>query len=426
MPSPSALPRWSRELGGVVLLGAVVVVAAEFAHLFRETILATVELISGSRDATVGAARLRRPMTALVVGVGVTAAVLICNSARRRANGRLGLTAIHQATTGAGPGPALPPTAGAASGTWVASAAMTSIGRETAILDVGGAVGAAVGRRWFGFGPALAAAGVAAGFASAYHAPIAAAIYVEGHIGVRQDRRTLLYVIVAAGAGHLLTVKLLHGHAIFPGRQGSWPGMVVLAAIGVVPAVVGSRLFRELRNRLPVPNAGRRRSVATGALVVVAAALVACFPLSAGNGMEALRNTSMAATASAAFTLGVVKLVATTAALRAGVHGGVFSPSLAVAGGWALLTFSALAGLGITLPGNRWDGMLALLAVGVAVSLDAPALGAVVVAEMAGELSLIPLCAAVALIARFLDRQLTVTGIWSAGALSRRLRNEDG
>ena len=137
---------------------------------------------------------------------------------------------------------------------------MTSIGRETAILGVGGAVGAAVGRRWFGFGPALAAAGVAAGFASAYHAPIAAAIYVEGHIGVRQDRRTLLYVIVAAGAGHLLTVKLLHGHAIFPGRQGSWPGMVVLAAIGVVPAVVGSRLFRELQPPAR-PTAGRRRSV---------------------------------------------------------------------------------------------------------------------------------------------------------------------
>lgn len=45
---------------------------------------------------------------------------------------------------------------------------------------------------------------------------------------------------------------------------------------------------------------------------------------------------------------------------------------LAVAAGWALLTFTGLESLGLDLPGSHWVGMLATMAVGVAVSLRSP------------------------------------------------------
>ena len=110
--------------------------------------------------------------------------------------------------------------------------------------------------------------------------------------------------------------------------------------------------------------------------------------------MEAIRRGLTGATIGLALALLVGKIVATTAALGSGAPGGVFAPSMAVAAGAALLCFETLDRLGVSLPGSHWDGMLAAMSVGIAVGTKTPLVGVVVVAELAGDARLLPVCAA--------------------------------
>ena len=123
--------------------------------------------------------------------------------------------------------------------------------------------------------------------------------------------------------------------------------------------------------------------------------------------------------------LALAKLAATAATLRVGVPGGVFSPSLAVSAGWALLAFIGLDALGFDLPGARWDGMIAAMAVGIAVGLGSPLLAAVVVPEMVGSVSLLPVCALVSFAAwygRSPRRRMAVMALATARTEAARRR----
>jgi chloride channel protein, CIC family len=135
---------------------------------------------------------------------------------------------------------------------------------------------------------------------------------------------------------------------------------------------------------------------------------VALVPLTAGNGLEAIRHAVGDATLGVAAALLLAKFVATTASIGCGAPGGVMSPSLAVAGGAALMGDVALRALGADLGAARWDAMLAVMAVGIAVSVRAPLTAVFMVAELAGDLRLVPLTAlAVALawgLGRVVDR----------------------
>ncbi len=159
--------------------------------------------------------------------------------------------------------------------------------------------------------------------------------------------------------------------------------------------------------------------------VVVGAVLVASVPLASGNGMEALRAASTDTTVSVALALALAKLAATAATLRLGVPGGVFSPSLAVSAGWALLAFIGLEAVGFDLPGARWDGMIAAMAVGIAVGLGSPLLAAVVIPEMVGNVSLLPVCALVSFAAWYGDRRLAGWRSWRWPTLESKLRDDD-
>ena len=83
---------------------------------------------------------------------------------------------------------------------------------------------------------------------------------------------------------------------------------------------------------------------------------------------------------------------------------------MAVAAGAALLAFEALDKLGAPLSGSHWDGMLAAMSVGVAVGTQAPLVGIVVIAELAGDVRLIPVCA------------LSVVGVRIIESAIRKLR----
>ena len=210
----------------------------------------------------------------------------------------------------------------------------------------------------------------------------------------------MVYAVLGAAAGNWFTVHHLGGHPIFPGSHAAVRTSVILGLVAVVPALVGSRLFVRVREEMPGLRVVRENPIVflvAGVVVSVVTVLIA--PLSAGNGMEAIRHVAVTGSIAAACSLGIGKLLATSATLGAKAPGGVFAPTLAVSAGWILATYVALESFGVRLPGNHWDGIVIGMAAGLSVGLHAPVLAGIVVAEMAGQLSLVPFTAAAALIA---------------------------
>lgn len=399
--------RIRREALSLVALLLVAAAAAEFAHLMREAILGFAEKVYGERNTTESvrdAARWLPPVLILVAVLGARQVNLL---AQRKFPGRLGLDAIANSAKGIPPGSSLRGTLMRAFATMVACMPGTSLGRESAILESGGALGCAVGRRMRTDGPSLASAGVAAAFAAAYHAPFGAVVYVGGHLDVWRKRRAMVYAALGAVFSHWLTVNHLGGHPVFPGMKDGYGPMVVLGLIAVIPAFVGARMFVQLREWLPGTKAMQEhQTLVVGVLALATGVMVSVAPLSAGNGMEALRHVAVGGSIGAAVAMGLVKMLATSATLGAKAPGGVFSPTLAVAAGWALATYVGLEALGITLPGHHWDGLIVAMSVGVAVGLHSPLLGAVVIAEMCGQIGFVPVTAVAAYVAHRMAHRL--------------------
>ena len=382
---------------------AVVVVsfiAAEFAHAFRETILWFVDTAYGNRNSTEAMAAVRVVLPVAFITAGILCARWINLTAESWHAGRIGLPAIEHAAHGDGSGPSLRGTLMKSAATLAACMPGTSLGRESAILETGGAVGFSVARLARVDPVALACAGIGAGFASAYHAPFGAVAYVGGHLGVTRNRRAMVHAAMGAAVGNFVTVRFLGGHPIFPGAHASVVATSVLGAIAIVPAIVGSRLFVRVREQMPKVRIVRehpRAFLVAGIAVSVATVLIA--PLSAGNGMEAIRHVAVGGSIAVAVSLGIGKLLATSATLGTRSPGGVFAPTLAVSAGWILATYVGLESLGVDLPGAHWDGIVVGMAAGLAVGLNAPVLAGIVVAEMAGQVALVPFTLVAALVA---------------------------
>lgn len=372
---------------------------AVFAHLFREAIFFTLDHVAGDKSSTRVAQDSPRWVVFVVVTSGLLVAAWIGRVAVRRRHERLGLAAVADAARGSGTGPSVQGTLLRSSGTFVAMSSLASLGREAAILETGGSFGAWLGRTFRRQPADLAVTGIAASFASAYHAPIGAVLYVREHVVNRPERRIVACALAGAVIGQLVSVHLLGGKSIF--ARGIAPlgaGAFVRAGVALVPALLATKLFFALRQRVtPVStptSESARVWLRSSAFAVVGGITVAAVPLASGNGMEAIRLGLTGATIGLALALLVGKIVATTAALGSGAPGGVFAPSMAVAAGAALLCFETLDRLGVSLPGSHWDGMLAAMSVGIAVGTKTPLVGVVVVAELAGDARLLPVCAA--------------------------------
>ncbi len=423
-------PRWLDTPATAALVAAVSVSAAGFARGFRWLIGQGITATAGVADPIDAASSLPRWRVAATVAVAVFAAVAIGRLATARYRQRLGVAAVAAAARGDGPGPSLAGSLARAAGTLAASVGLTSIGRESAIIETGGSLGAAAARLARRPLAPLASAGIAAAFSAAYHAPLAAVLYTHEHLGAghreqpRASGRTLsrstaygrlsrqgsagvggeaatLHAAAGAVAGFAAARFLFGGGTIFPAGHHPLSGAtVVLALVALVPAYAASRVFFLVREHLVARTARAGDSpeawlrwIGPAALAVAAGVAVAVAPGTAGNGMEAIGRAATGPTVTLALVLLVGKLVATTFAIGAGAPGGIVSPSLAVAAGAALTTYHAAAELGLTLPGSWWDGMLVVMAVGLAASVRSPLVAIVMVAEMAGDLRLVPLSA---------------------------------
>lgn len=409
--TPTFSARARSSVATALVVGVVASAGAAFAHAFRSAVEAGTGLLAGPGEDLVTRQRVSAWAIFGIVTLGLLVAAAIGQWALRWRGERLGLTAVAAAARGEGVGPSLVGTLLRATGTLAATSGLASLGRETPILETGGSIGTFVGRITRRSPAMLAVAGIAAGFAAAYHAPIAAVLYVEEHLGVRRDRRAITHAVAGAALGYVVLREVFGGEPIFPAAAHPAGGsIVVLAAVGLVPAMVASRLFLLARERWPKAVDGTtiaaRRWAHRVAFAVIGGAIVALVPLTAGNGMAALRHASTNTTIEIAVGLCLAKLIATSAAVAAGAPGGVFSPSLAVAAGAALLGFVALSHLGVPLPGTYWDGMLVAMTIGIAVGIRSPLVATIVVAEMTGDLRLLPVSAATVLVATVLDRAL--------------------
>lgn len=399
-----------RGTGTVAAVALVSAVAAFVAFAFRESVLAVGRLLTGAGGPVEAARRLGPVVVFLLVSASVCAAAWAGAAAQRHHAGRLGLRAIAASARGEEPDPSARGTALRMGATWIATSALGSLGREAPIMEAGGMVGNGVGRLSRRSRHRLAVTGIAAAFAVAYHAPIAAVLYAEEHLGVRHDRRTVAHAVTGAALGFAVAQTLLGGHPIFPrGVDPMSRAALVLALVCVLPAYAASRTFLWLRQRLEratslTSSAAALRWRRVLLLAIVAGAIVAFVPLTAGNGMEAVRSTATTATAGVALALCLGKLVATSATIGTGAPGGVVSPSLAVSAGAALGAFLLLGELDLHLGGSLWDGILIAMAIGVAVSVRAPLVAVVMLSEMAGDFRLLPLSALAVVLATGLDR----------------------
>ncbi len=395
------------EARGAALVIGVSATAAVCANLFQRSAEWVLERLHGASE-PISAARAAGWWAVLLSVAGTLVfATLVARAARRFGSGQTGLHHVAAAARGESHGPSIRSTLVRSSGTWALSVGLVSIGRESAIIEVGGGLGTVAGRHGR-FSPSLATAGIVAAFATAYHAPIAGVLYVEEHLGVRHHRRSVIYAVVGAFVGHVVAVRLLDGHAIFPGTEGTRASMAVLGVIALVPAVVGARLFFEFRSRVTVERLTRRfghETALLGLFVVVGTICVVAVRSSAGNGMEAVRIAAEHPALGIGLSMALVKIIATTASLGTGAAGGAIAPSIAIAGGWALVTFELVEALGFELPGSRWDGMVVAMIVGVAIGIRSPLTAIFLVPEMLGELSLVPIAAATVGAAVVLDRR---------------------
>ena len=202
-----------------VLLVFVVVIASATAHLFRVFLREIIHFYSDRTDPTTASTKLSTATLFVLATASVVAAAAIGRGVQRRWPDRFGIEAIAASARGDGRSMSFRATVLRVLGTFIVSAGLVSIGRESALVESGGVTGAVIGRKSGGRGDALASAGIAAAFASAYHAPVAAILYAEEHLRIRQSSRATVFVVAGAIGGQALTVWLFDGEAIFPASR---------------------------------------------------------------------------------------------------------------------------------------------------------------------------------------------------------------
>lgn len=429
---PATTPLGSITWREAITTGAALLVTVVFAALFARIMRSVAEHIlhwySGTGDPVMGARHLGTVRVVLIVAAALAIGSALARFVERRFHDRIGLHSVAAEASGRGPALSFRASMARTLATWISGAAMVSYGIEAAITETGGAIGSGLARR-LGLRPGpLATGGVTAAFSAAYQSPISAVVYAIEHLRVPTGRRTLACAAVGAVGGVTISNQLFHSGSVLPAASGPRVEMLWTALLGLVPAAIGSRLFLEARDRF---SGGRgstwdrplwaRRPV----LVVASAVLVGLVPAAAGTGVDAMVSTRADAAVGLALSLAVVKLLATSAAVGSGAPGGVITPSMTVAAGWALVAIAGAEALGIP-TGSHWDAAVAAMTVGIAVGMRSPILAAVLVPELTGDLSLIPIAALIAAGAWSLNRGIDRIVVRAGNRLPIDLHDEDG
>ena len=409
-----------------IAVAVVAMLAAAFAVAFRATLgLVTHALGGGDIVAVIAAAPAwERVLLPTVAGLG---AGLVVRAMGKRTSGGVG-NVMEAIVLGRARVP-LVRSALQALASWVAIAGGNSLGREGPLIQAGAALGEGarvVFRLDDDRARLVLAAGVAAGFASAYNAPIAACLFVvEVVTGVLMLEAIVPILFASVIATLVVRASLgdtpLYGLREFRFREVE---LVAFAGLAVLAAPVGVGFLRLLgiveRAWRRVPGPAWTRTALGGLACGLALCLV---PAVAGNGFEPLKQLldGKLAIAMVAWLL-VAKPLATAVTVGAGNPGGVFTPTLLVGGlvgTLYALGLRAVFGDAISQPGAY---ALVGLAVALAATTHAPMTAAILACELSGDYSLaLPLLLACA-IAAGLARRLYIDSVYTAELTKRGLR----
>lgn len=308
-----------------------------------------------------------------------------------------------------------------------------SAGREGPIVQVGGAIGSWISRR-FGLGEeqvrSLVAAGAGAGIGAAFNAPIAGMLFALEVILSSFAARHMSSIVIASIAAAITSQSLVGPElALDTGfyRMSSFAELIPYAGLAIVVVAVGL-VFLNLIDRIEdlserhASSWGWKRPVGAG---IIVAALIFFGPQVFGTG-QPFTNELLAGRTTEAWwlllLLGLGKGVATAFTTSSGASGGAFMPSLfmgaAVGSGFAQLIDPYWFG---TAPLNQGAFAVVGMAAMFAVVGRAPLTAILIVFEVTGarDYGLILPLMLVATLSTFLSERLHPESVYSQ-ALRRR------
>jgi len=415
-------PWWQRWTAVI----AVALVAAGFAIVFRGSLAAVGRLLGGANIVAVIAAAPAWERVALPAVGGVLVGLLALAAARVREGAGVGFV-IEAIVLGRVRVP-LTRSLLQAAGSWLAIASGGSLGREGPLIQLGAAAGEGA-RRAFGLDNVTArivlAAGVAAGFASAYNAPMASVLFVVEIVTGVVVLEAIVPMVIAVVIATIATRYVVGGAPLYGVRAFGFESpveLVAFAGLGAIAAPVGVGFLRLLAlvdrgwRRVPMPWRPALGGAACGAILCA-------LPLVAGNGFEPLE-----ALLDGKLALGMIvwlliaKPIATAVAVGSGNPGGVFTPTLLIGGcTGALYAFGLHAVFGDALGGPPTYALVGLAAA-MAATTHAPLTGAVLACELSGDYALmLPLLVATGVAAAW-ARRLYVDSVYTAELSRRGLR----
>lgn len=318
----------------------------------------------------------------------------------------------------------------------VASATLTiggggSVGPEGPIAELGASTASVFGRRLGlarGSVRMLAAAGTAAGIATAFSAPLAGAFFAMEVILLDFTLDAFALVVLACVASTVLAHHVLGQPltmSLPPLDLAGDTDLVWVAVLGTAGGVVGVGLSRcrylladgasALLGRLHVPAWARP---ALGGLAVGAFLLLA--PQTYGESSTILAHALDGRYAvGTLLVLVVAKTLATSLTLAVGFTGGVFAPSLMIGGALG-------AAFGLLVDPGRATSAAVFGVVGMGAvftgAARAPITAVVLIIEMTGQYSLLLPLMLASVLATFISRFLTRTTIYTE---ELRRRGED-
>lgn len=311
---------------------------------------------------------------------------------------------------------------------WLAIASGNSLGREGPLIQFGAAAGEAA-RRVFRLDNITArivlATGVAAGFASAYNAPVAAVLFVVEIVTGVVVLEAIVPMVIAVVIATLATRYAVGGAPLYGERAfqlGSPVEFFAVAGLGLIAAPVGVGFLRllglasGLLRKLPLPWRPAVGGLSCGLILAV-------LPLVAGNGFEPLDALldSRVAVGMVALLL-VAKPIGTALAVGSGNPGGAFTPTLLIGGCTGTLYAWGLHAVFGGAIGSPPTYALIGLAAAMAATTHAPLTGTVLACELSGDYALVlPLLVATALAAAW-ARRLYVDSVYTAELSHRGLR----
>jgi CIC family chloride channel protein len=404
----------------------VAVVAAAFAIAFRGAFSAVVHWIGGANVVEM-ISRLPWWARILLPAVGGLGAGLVrLRSAKLR--GASGVGYVMEAIVLGRARIPLVRSVLQALASWLSITTGNSLGREGPLIQFGAAAGEGA-RRWLklddAHAPLVLAAGVAAGFAAAYNAPIAGTLFVLEIVTGVIVLEAAIPVMVAAVIATVVIHVTVGSAPIYTTRTFTLVDpyeLVGFAVLGVACAPMGVGFLRWLSlterwwSRLPLPV----RPAIGGAVC----GLVMCaIPAVAGNGFEEVTSILDGHLAIAAVALLLVaKPLATAASVSSGNPGGVFTPTLLLGACTGLVYATGLHAVFGDQIASSGTYALVGLAAALAATTHAPLMSALLACELSGDYALVlPLLLACALAAG-VARRLYVDSVYTAELTRRGLR----